>query len=146
VRAFPISIDVEAFRRAALQPGADERIKRLRARYAPEGALLGLGVDRIDYSKGLEEKLKALDLLFDMHPEFRERFTYVQVAVPSRTGIDSYDWLNEKLERGVWAINDRYGTDGWQPVHLSRNRCRWSGWRCCTGRPTSVSSTRSRTG
>ncbi|HSJ07111.1 MAG TPA: trehalose-6-phosphate synthase [Longimicrobiales bacterium] len=118
VRAFPISIDVEAFRRAARQPGAEERIKRLRARYAPEGALLGLGVDRIDYSKGLEEKLKALDLLFDLHPEFRERFTYVQVAVPSRTGIDSYDWLNEKLERAVWAINDRYGTDAWRPVHL----------------------------
>jgi alpha,alpha-trehalose-phosphate synthase [UDP-forming] len=118
VRAFPISIDTDAFRQAALQPNAAERIKRLRARYAPGEILLGLGVDRIDYSKGLEEKLKALNLLFDVHPEFRERFSYVQIAVPSRTGIDTYDWLNEKLERGVWAINDRYGTDAWQPVHL----------------------------
>jgi alpha,alpha-trehalose-phosphate synthase [UDP-forming] len=118
VRAFPISIDVKAFREAALHPDAAGRMKRVRARYAPEGALLGLGVDRIDYSKGLEEKLKALDILFDVYPEFRERFTFVQVAVPSRTGIDTYDWLNEKLERAAWSINDRYGTDGWQPVHV----------------------------
>jgi trehalose-6-phosphate synthase len=118
VRAFPISIDVRAFRAAALHGDAAGRMKRLRARYAPEGALLGLGVDRIDYSKGLEEKLKALDILFDVYPEFRERFTFVQVAVPSRTGIDTYDWLNEKLERGAWSINDRYGTDSWQPIHV----------------------------
>jgi alpha,alpha-trehalose-phosphate synthase [UDP-forming] len=118
VRAFPISIDVDAFRDAAQQPNAAERVRRLRARYAPDGALLGLGVDRIDYSKGLEEKLKALDMLFDGNPELRERFTFVQVAVPSRTGIDTYDWLNEKLERAVWSLNDRYGTDAWQPVHL----------------------------
>jgi trehalose 6-phosphate synthase/phosphatase len=111
VRAFPISIDVDrsALRRSS--PDAEERVRRLRGRYAPEGALLGLGVDRIDYSKGLEEKLKALDILWDNHPELRERFTFVQVAVPSRTGIDTYDWLNEKLERAAWSLNDRYGTD-----------------------------------
>lgn len=91
---------------------------RLRARYAAPGVQLGIGVDRIDYSKGLEEKLKALDLLWETYPELRERFTYVQVAVPSRTGIEAYDWLNEKLERQVWSINDRYGTGTWRPVHL----------------------------
>jgi trehalose 6-phosphate synthase/phosphatase len=70
--------------RCTVRPTAS---KRLRARYAPEDMMLGLGVDRIDYSKGLEEKLKALDLLFDRHPEFRERFTFVQIAVPSRTAL-----------------------------------------------------------
>jgi trehalose-6-phosphate synthase len=118
VRAFPISIDAAAFREAAMRPGAEERVRRLRARYAPDGTMLGLGVDRIDYSKGLEEKLKALSIMFDEHPELRERFTYVQVAVPSRTGIDTYDWLNEKLERAAWSVNDRFGTGSWQPVHL----------------------------
>ncbi|MEX0906861.1 MAG: trehalose-6-phosphate synthase [Gemmatimonadota bacterium] len=118
VRAFPISIDVEAFRAGAQQPGAEARLERLRARYAPGAMMLGLGVDRIDYSKGLEEKLKALDVLFDTRPEFRERFTFVQIAVPSRTGIDTYERLNEKLERLVWSINDRYGTATWTPVHL----------------------------
>jgi trehalose-6-phosphate synthase len=118
VRAFPISIDVRSFHAAATRPGAAERVERLRARYAPGDMQLGLGVDRIDYSKGLEEKLKTLDILFDSYPEFRERFTFVQIAVPSRTGIDTYDWLNEKLERAVWAVNDRYGSADWQPVHL----------------------------
>ncbi|CAN5743725.1 N/A [soil metagenome] len=118
VRAFPISIDVEAFRDAAGSADAAGRIERMRARYAPGDMMLGLGVDRIDYSKGLEEKLKTLDIFFDTYPQFRERFTFVQIAVPSRTGIDTYDWLNEKLERMVWSINDRYGSGSWRPVHL----------------------------
>jgi trehalose-6-phosphate synthase len=118
VRAFPISVDIDGIRAAAEQSGAELRIARLRQRYAGNGAALGVGVDRIDYSKGLEEKLAALDMFFDRHPQFRERFTYVQIAVPSRTGIDTYDWLNEKLERAVWALNDRYSTDTWQPMHL----------------------------
>ncbi|HSJ08885.1 MAG TPA: trehalose-6-phosphate synthase [Longimicrobiales bacterium] len=118
VRAFPISIDIDAFRTAASAPGAEGRIARLRQRYAPDGMMLGVGVDRIDYSKGLEEKLKAIDILFDQHPEFRERFTFVQIAVPSRTGIESYDRLNESVARLAWSINDRYGTEHWTPIHL----------------------------
>jgi trehalose 6-phosphate synthase len=118
VRAFPISIDVEQFRNAALHPSADARIKRLRARYAPDDGILGIGVDRIDYSKGLEEKIKALDVLFDRYPAMRGRFTFVQIAVPSRMEIDAYDWLNEKLERAIWSLNDKWGAGGWQPVHL----------------------------
>jgi len=118
VRALPISIDVDAFRDAARAPGADARVARLRARYAPAGGILGVGVDRIDYSKGLEEKLKSIDILFDTHPEFRERFTYVQVAVPSRTGIETYDRLNESVANLAWALNDRWGTEEWTPVHL----------------------------
>ncbi|HEX6308266.1 MAG TPA: trehalose-6-phosphate synthase [Longimicrobiales bacterium] len=118
VRAFPISIDVDDYRRAALRPNAETRVARLRARYAPGDTQLGVSVDRIDYSKGLEEKLRAIDVMFDCHPDLRERFTFVQVAVSSRTGIDTYDWLNEKIERAVWSINDRWSTGGWQPVHL----------------------------
>jgi trehalose 6-phosphate synthase len=118
VRALPISIDTGIFRRAAFAPEAEARVARLRARYAPAGEQLGIGVDRIDYSKGLEEKLKALELLWEAHPELRGGLTYVQIAVPSRAGIEAYDWLNEKLERMVWAINDRFGTGRWRPVHL----------------------------
>jgi trehalose-6-phosphate synthase len=121
VRSFPISIDIDEFTEAATRPGAEDRIARLRARYAPGGAMLGLGVDRVDYSKGLEEKIKAIDILFDHHPEMRERFSFVQIAVPSRTGIDTYDFLNEKLERAVWSINDKYSSGGWQPVHLVKD-------------------------
>lgn len=117
VRSFPISIDVDGYREHA-RTVSDVRWERLRARFVPPGGQMGLGVDRIDYSKGLEEKLKALDLMWQNYPDLRGRFTFVQVAVPSRTGIEAYDWLNEKIERLTWGINDRYGTDAWRPVHL----------------------------
>lgn len=118
VRAFPISIDVEAFRQAASAPEADSQVQRLRGRYVIGDGQLGIGVDRMDYSKGLPEKLKALDILWERYPELRERFTFVQVAVPTRTDIDAYDELTHKVERMVWEINDRYGTRRWRPVHL----------------------------
>lgn len=118
VRAIPISIDVDAFEQAASAPGADEQVERLRGRYAPSGGWLGLGVDRMDYSKGLPEKLKALDFLWERYPEYREKLTFVQVAVPSRSSIEAYDELTRKVERMVWQINDRFGTAEWRPVHL----------------------------
>jgi alpha,alpha-trehalose-phosphate synthase [UDP-forming] len=118
IRTFPISIDIEAFVAASTAVDADSAVARLRERYCPPDGQLGIGVDRMDYSKGLPEKLKALDLLWERYPEYRGRFTFVQVAVPSRTDIEAYDELTQKVERLVWEINDRYGTSDWQPVHL----------------------------
>ncbi|MFW5950782.1 MAG: alpha,alpha-trehalose-phosphate synthase (UDP-forming) [Gemmatimonadota bacterium] len=118
VRSFPISIDIETFERNARGPDADEAVGRLRERYCPPHGQLAIGVDRMDYSKGLPEKLKAFDFLWERYPEFRNRLTLVQVGVPSRTDIEAYDELTQKVERLVWEINDRYGTPGWQPVHL----------------------------
>jgi alpha,alpha-trehalose-phosphate synthase [UDP-forming] len=118
VRDFPISIDIDAFVAASTAPAAEVAVARLRERYCPPGGQLGIGVDRMDYSKGLPEKLKALDLLFERYPEYRGRFTFVQVGVPSRTDIEAYDELTQKVERLVREINDRYGAPGWQPVHL----------------------------
>ncbi len=118
VRALPISIDIDEYRRAATVPDAQARMNRLRRRFAPNGERLGIGVDRMDYSKGLEEKLKALDFLWDRHPEWRQQLTFVQIAVPSRTDIEAYDRLSDKVSRMAWAINERYGTEKWTPVHL----------------------------
>jgi trehalose 6-phosphate synthase/phosphatase len=118
VAAFPISIDVQAFRDAATAPGVEEQMERLRQRYAPNGGAIGLGVDRMDYSKGLPEKLKSLEFFWERYPEFRGRLTYIQVAVPSRSDIEAYDELARKVDTQVWQINDRFGTDEWKPVHL----------------------------
>jgi alpha,alpha-trehalose-phosphate synthase [UDP-forming] len=118
VGAFPISIDVEHFRQAATAPGVDEQMRRIRQRYAPRGGRIGIGVDRMDYSKGLPEKLKALEFLWDRYPEYRERFTFIQVAVPSRSDIEAYDDLAQKVDDQVREINDRFGTAEWRPVHL----------------------------
>ena len=118
VRAIPISIDVESFEQAAHRPGVDDQVAALRARYAPPGGILGVGVDRMDYSKGLPEKIKALDFVLERYPELHGRLSFVQVAVPSRTAIEAYDELTRKVERMVWEVNDRFGTDTWRPVHL----------------------------
>ncbi|HET7321145.1 MAG TPA: trehalose-6-phosphate synthase [Longimicrobiaceae bacterium] len=118
VGAFPISIDTDAFRDAALAPNAEVQMARLRERYAPKGGAIGIGVDRLDYSKGLPEKLKALEFLWERYPEFRERLTFIQVAVPSRSDIEAYDELTQKVERQVWEINERFGTEVWRPVQL----------------------------
>jgi alpha,alpha-trehalose-phosphate synthase [UDP-forming] len=118
VGAFPISIDVQSFRDAAAAPGVEGQMERLRQRYVPGGGKVGVGVDRMDYSKGLPEKFKALEFLWERYPEFRERFTYIQVAVPSRSDIEAYDALSEKVDRQVWEINDRFGTERWRPIHL----------------------------
>ncbi|HEU4455304.1 MAG TPA: trehalose-6-phosphate synthase, partial [Longimicrobium sp.] len=118
VGSFPISIDVQQFRDAATARGAEEQMRRIRERYAPRGGAIGIGVDRLDYSKGLPEKFKALEFLWDRYPEFRERFTFIQVAVPSRSDIEAYDELSQKVDKQVWEINDRFGTQGWRPIHL----------------------------
>ncbi|MDX1675104.1 MAG: trehalose-6-phosphate synthase, partial [Longimicrobiales bacterium] len=97
VRAFPISIDIDQFVEDATAEGTEDGVASLRSRYCPPDGQLAIGVDRLDYSKGLPEKLKALDFLWERYPEFRGRLTFVQVAVPSRTDIEAYDALNQKV-------------------------------------------------
>jgi alpha,alpha-trehalose-phosphate synthase [UDP-forming] len=118
VGSFPISIDVRQFREAASVPDAEEQMRRIRERYAPKGGPIGIGVDRLDYSKGLPEKFKALEFLWDRYPEYRERFTFIQVAVPSRSDIEAYDSLAQKVDGQVREINERFGTADWRPIHL----------------------------
>ena len=118
VDAFPISIDIDAFRTAATASDAEEQMQRIRQLYTPQAEMIGIGVDRLDYSKGLPEKMKALDVLWERYPELQGRFTFIQVAVPSRTDIQAYDDLVRKVDRQVRELNDRYGTAEWRPVHL----------------------------
>lgn len=115
---FPISIDVELYESLASSPAADERVRELRDRYARGGKQLGVSVDRIDYTKGIPERLKALDLLWERYPELRQRFTVILVATPSRTDLDAYRHLEADVIGTVAEINMRYGTGDWTPIVL----------------------------
>ncbi|MBZ5527955.1 MAG: trehalose-6-phosphate synthase [Acidobacteriia bacterium] len=84
-------------------------------------ALLGVGVDRLDYTKGIEERFLAVESLLDRHPEFRGRFTFVQLAAPSRTLIERYHQLNESVEQLATRINERFAKDTYRPIILLRS-------------------------
>lgn len=79
---------------------------------------LGIGVDRLDYTKGVEERLLAVERLLERRPEFRKRFVFVQIAAPSRTEIERYKALDEAVTALVARINNRFGSDGYQPIIL----------------------------
>jgi trehalose 6-phosphate synthase len=87
---------------------------------APE-VKLGVGVDRLDYTKGIEERLLAVERLFESHPELRGRFTFVQLAAPSRTSIERYRELNASVEALARRIDERFARGDWHPVILRRH-------------------------
>jgi trehalose 6-phosphate synthase len=115
-RAFPISIDVEEMERLASDPHIQERAKELSEELGPNRRLL-LGVDRLDYTKGIEHRLKAYrELLAEGRLSNRE-VALVQVATPSRLRVAQYRQLRERVEREVGRINGEYGEVGLAPVH-----------------------------
>lgn len=81
-----------------------------------EETAIALGVDRLDYTKGIPRRLTALEHLWETRPEWRGDLTYVQKGAESRTGIPAYRQLQKDVEAAVERINDRFSTDSWQPV------------------------------
>ena len=81
-----------------------------------EDKYLGIGMDRIDYTKGIPERLMALDKFLEDNPEYRGRVVFIQAGMPSRTRIDAYKEIERRIDDLMKAVNDKYGTDSWQPV------------------------------
>jgi alpha,alpha-trehalose-phosphate synthase [UDP-forming] len=111
---YPISIDYESFAGEAMDPTVLERVESIKKSLA--GSRLILGVDRLDYTKGILERLSAYRLLLSRYPELRGKVTLIQIAVPSREDIPEYQQLRLKIENCVSRINGEYGKDGWAPV------------------------------
>jgi len=120
VRAYPISIDWPSRLADGTAPAAECRAAVRRELGLPEDALLGVGVDRLDYTKGIEERLLAVERLLERHPRFQGRFWFLQVAAPSRSTIEAYRALAERVEALAARINERIGRDGWRPIILAR--------------------------
>lgn len=118
VGAFPISIDVDRFEAMASSPESIARVNTLRERYAKGDRQLGVCVDRIDYTKGIPERIRALETLWTESPELRERFTFIFVCTPSRTDLPAYNMLDRDVGRAVMSINERFGTHDWTPIVL----------------------------
>ena len=118
VGAFPISIDLKRFEEMASSPESDARVATLRERYARGTRQLGVCVDRIDYTKGIPERLRALETLWSESPEMRGRFTFIFVCTPSRTELKAYHALEREVVESVIDINTRLGTADWTPIVL----------------------------
>lgn len=120
---FPISIDYEMFHRAAYHLETEQAAAEIRRRYAAgKDGLIGLGVDRLDYSKALVERFQALDLFFTKYPRFCGQFTYIQIAVPTRSAVESYRTYQEQVEQIVAHVNQRHGRAGWRPIEYLETR------------------------
>lgn len=77
---------------------------------------IAVGVDRLDYTKGIPERLRALEYLWEQYPEWRDSLTYIQKGSGSRGKIQAYQQIQTEIDQEIERINDRFGTDGWQPV------------------------------
>jgi len=118
VGAFPISIDVERFAKMAQSAESTARVNTLRDRYARGNRQLGVCVDRVDYTKGIPERIRALDTLWEESPELRERFSFIFVCTPSRTDLPAYNSLEREVVQSVMATNAKYGNSDWTPIVL----------------------------
>ena len=117
VRAFPISVDFDDISQLAASPETENMMIRLRRHYhIPENRTLGLGVDRLDYTKGIVERMDCLDVFFERYPQYQGRVVFVQVGVPSRMQLGEYRALSLEVERRIQALNRKYSYRNWEPV------------------------------
>ncbi|KAK3939375.1 glycosyltransferase [Diplogelasinospora grovesii] len=116
VGAFPIGIDPEKFVEGLKKPNVQARIAALTRKF--EGVKLIVGVDRLDYIKGVPQKLHALEVFLTEHPEWIGKIVLVQVAVPSRQDVEEYQNLRAVVNELVGRINGKFGTIEFMPIHF----------------------------
>jgi trehalose 6-phosphate synthase len=117
VKPFPISVAFggEGAAAAPAEPSYMERTKLFR-QLGVEATLMGLGVDRVDYTKGIPERLRGIERFLEQYPSYQKQLTFVQIGAPSRTHIKRYQDLTTEVEEEVDRINRRFGAGGWKPI------------------------------
>jgi trehalose-6-phosphate synthase/HAMP domain-containing protein len=118
VRPFPISVQNWAERAVPSGEQLDRQVAELKAQYKLEGAYVAVGVDRVDYTKGLPERFRAVGRFLEKYPEHRGHFTLVQLGAPSRTHLRRYRDHMAEIEAIADEINWKYQTPGWKPIHF----------------------------
>ena len=114
VDAFPMGIDYDQFHRAAEAVPVRREVQRIRKRVGERKVIIS--IDRLDYTKGIPQRLEAFDHFLDTNPEYREKVTLILVAVPSRAGVEQYARLKSEVDELISRINGKYSTIGWMPI------------------------------
>lgn len=125
VCAVPIGVDYDRIQSVTRAPTFAAEQARLRRELRIDTALVGVGVDRLDYTKGIPERLSALDALFTRWPGLNRQLTFVQIAVPSRSTLDSYAAVETDIDQRVAAINAKHARDdGTGPIRYRKSALR----------------------
>jgi trehalose 6-phosphate synthase/phosphatase len=114
VDAFPMGIDYDRFAGAVGRPKVQREVQRIQQEVGQRQAILSL--DRLDYTKGILERLDAFDLFLEENPEYHREVTLILVAVPSRSKVKAYASLKKEIDERVGRVNGKHGSIGWVPV------------------------------
>jgi trehalose 6-phosphate synthase/phosphatase len=114
VDTFPMGIDYQKYSTAVSDADVKNEVEKVRKQTGDRKIILS--IDRLDYTKGIIQRLEAFDLFLSENPEYKGKVTLIMVAVPSRTGVEDYQLLRERLEQLVGRINGEHGAIGYMPV------------------------------
>jgi len=115
VEAHPIGIEVDRFKRMASSEDVQEQVDTLRGRFNTEHVVIG--IDRLDYTKGVISRLLAFEQFLQENPAYHGKVTFYQIATPSRTKVASYQQLKREVDEAVGRINGQFARDDWVPVN-----------------------------
>ena len=111
---FPIGIDVDEIQKLAADSQSMKTVQRMTD--SLDGRQLLIGVDRLDYSKGLKQRLRSYERLLERYPNAQRNVTFIQIAPPTRTGVRAYDEIRSELEQTSGHINGRFAESDWVPI------------------------------
>jgi len=114
VDAFPMGIDYEKYSQAVNDTDVQNEVRKILQKVGSRKIVIS--IDRLDYTKGIIQRLEAFDLFLSQNPEYKGKVTLIMVAVPSRTGLEDYRMMRNRLEQLVGRVNGEHGTIGWVPV------------------------------
>lgn len=115
VDTFPMGIDAKKFAHAVDSQAVQEENRKLQSYLQPDTKMI-LSVDRMDFTKGIPERIKAYELFLEKNPEWHGKVSYIMLCVPSRDKIHQYQLLKKEVDELVGRINGRFGTPGWSPL------------------------------
>jgi len=126
VRAYPISVDFEGISQKAKSPEVEEAMRSLKEDFSLEGKKIIVGLDRIDYTKGIIERILGVDKLLELYPSLKGKVIFVQVGEISRIHLSQYKKLNDEINALVEEVNFKHRRGSWKPIIFVRRHLSFS--------------------
>jgi trehalose 6-phosphate synthase len=118
VHPFPISVDFDRISEEAQKEDVVSEMERLKNTLGLGDEMIGVGMDRLDYTKGIPDRFRAIDRFLEKNPQYQQRVVFIQAGVPSRIQIETYRKLKEEVDSLVEEINWKYAIGRWKPIAI----------------------------